>query len=85
MESLCGIDQSLSFPVQIVSKGQQHTHPTQAGAVASSRPTEALASVISFVFVVIVIVNTDSEYPGRELDHGPMASITRFSLTSLQS
>ena len=30
MESLCGIDQSLSFPAQIVSKGPQYTHPIQA-------------------------------------------------------
>ena len=77
MESLCGIDQSLSFHAQIVSS---HTNR----AVASSRPTEALASDLSFVFVVIVIINTDSEYLGRELNRGPIASVTSFSWISLQ-
>ena len=83
MESLCGIDQSLSFHAQIVSRGPQHTSHTNR-AVASSRPTEALASDLSFVFVVIVIINTDSEYLGRELNRGPIASVTSFSWISLQ-
>ena len=54
-------------------------------AVASNRPTEALASVISFVFVAIVIINTDPKYLRRELNHGPVASFTSFSWTFSQS
>ena len=51
------------------------------GVLASNRATEARDSVNSLVFVVIVIKNTDAKYLGRELNHGPIASVTSFSWT----
>ena len=53
-------------------------------AVASTRPTEALASVISFPFVVYSHYK-HSSYLGRELNHGPMASVISLPWTLPQS
>ena len=43
-------------------------------AIASNSSTEALGSVISFAFVVYSH-HKHSKYLGRELDHGPVASV----------
>ena len=45
-------------------------------AIASNRPTEALAFVISFAFVYSH--HKHSKYLGRELKHGPIASVISF-------
>ena len=50
-------------------------------AVASNRPTETLVSVISFAFVVYVD-HKHSKYLGRELNHGPIASVISFFLAT---
>ena len=49
-------------------------------AVVSNRPTEALASVISFAFVVYSHYK-NSKYPGREVNHGPIASRPKHTFT----
>ena len=53
-------------------------------AVASNRPTEALASEISFTFVVYSHYK-HSYYLGRELNHGPIASVISLPSTLPQS
>ena len=50
-------------------------------AIASNRPTEALASVISFAFVVYSH-HKHSKYLGRELNHGPVASVISVFLAT---
>ena len=61
------------------------SHTMTCGVVASNRPTESLASVNSLVFAVIVIINTDFKYLGRELNHGLIASVTSFSVMGIAS
>ena len=54
-------------------------HPTHAGSwLVTGQPRHLPQSILSF-FVVIVIINHDAEYLGRELNHGPIASVTSFS------
>ena len=50
-------------------------------AIASNRPTEALASVISFAFVVYSH-HKHSKYLGRELNHGPVDSLISIFLAT---
>ena len=72
------IDKSFPFSAQDRFKESATYASHTCRVVASNRPTEALASVNLFVFVVIVIINTDSKYLGRELNHGPIASVTSY-------
>ena len=73
------IDKSFPFSAQDRFKESATYASHTCGVVASNRPTEALDSVNSFVFVVIVIINTDAKYLRRELNYGPIASVTSFS------
>ena len=50
-------------------------------AVASNRATEAVGSVISFAFIVCSH-HKHSKYLGRELNHGPIASVISFFLAT---
>ena len=50
-------------------------------AIASNSSTEALGSVISFAFVVYSH-HKHSKYLGRELNHGPVASVISVFLAT---
>ena len=61
-----------------ISRLESHSTKMQfQGRIASHRPTEALASIISFAFAVYSH-HKHSKYLGKELNHGPIASVISF-------